>query len=388
VRISTTPRRSGGFTLVELMVSMALIILIMSILAQGFAEGTKIFREAKAIGDLQENLRIAVVRLRDDLILPHFDANKKLSEGFQDYSRPAEGFVRIQQGAAPTGEGNDGDGLPSFRATTDILHLTIAGFGDRRESYFSASAPATGPGPAGNAGDRSQPLWNEGPSDYRQAGFMNSKRLEVMWFLVPMFEPGTGAPMLAGSGATPLFALHRRQRLGVTDNNAPLNTLPPAQRIPANTLGQFPEIACLPDKVNAGVLYFPTLKDLATPSLRSMMDATGTSSMPDPYGAPRPPIPTPLRDVEIIIPDVISFEIKVVRPNDFQFKDIRTIQGEMGLAQTGVYDTATWPVNDPTIPGNANKNDIRLTLRGIQITLRVWDSRTEQARQVTMIQDL
>src|SRR5438105_2327093 len=111
MRISTTPRRSGGFTLVELMVSMALIILIMSILAQGFAEGTKIFREAKAIGDLQENLRIAVVRLRDDMIQPHFDANKKLSEGFQDYSRPAEGFFRIQQGAAPIWEGNDGDGL-------------------------------------------------------------------------------------------------------------------------------------------------------------------------------------------------------------------------------------------------------------------------------------
>jgi hypothetical protein len=40
-----------------------------------------------------------------------------------------------------------------------------------------------------------------------------------------------------------------------------------------------------------------------------------------------------------------------------------------------VYDTATTP------PAN-------LQIRALQITIRVWDFKTEQARQITVIQDM
>jgi len=50
-------RGGRGFTLAELLVVMALIVLIMSILEEAFVEGVESFRKLKAIGDMQETLR-------------------------------------------------------------------------------------------------------------------------------------------------------------------------------------------------------------------------------------------------------------------------------------------------------------------------------------------
>src|SRR6266511_204458 len=116
-----THTRRAGFTMVELLVAMALIVLIMSILSQVFVEGLATFRNLKGIGDMQENLRTASVPQSNDLIVRHFDGNKKLSTGFGAMTipspnpmlppvvvnqRPSEGFLRIQQASALTWEGN------------------------------------------------------------------------------------------------------------------------------------------------------------------------------------------------------------------------------------------------------------------------------------------
>src|SRR3954452_21311997 len=108
-------RRRQGFTLVELMVAMALIVLIMAIISQAFVEGLETFRQLKGIGDLQERLRTAVVPLREDLITQHFTGAKgslKLS-GLGDATNPiTEGFFRIEQTSASLLEGNDSDNIP------------------------------------------------------------------------------------------------------------------------------------------------------------------------------------------------------------------------------------------------------------------------------------
>jgi len=46
----------GGFTVVELLVALALIVLLMSILSQSFSEGARAFNHLKEIGDLDEQL--------------------------------------------------------------------------------------------------------------------------------------------------------------------------------------------------------------------------------------------------------------------------------------------------------------------------------------------
>src|SRR5438270_5907252 len=110
-------RRRQGFTLVELMVAMALIVLIMAIVSQAFVDGLETFRQLKGIGDLQERLRAAVVPLRQDLCVNrHFQRPDLRLNVLSPNNPPSAGFFRIQQGAVVQ-EGNDPDGLPSSRAT-------------------------------------------------------------------------------------------------------------------------------------------------------------------------------------------------------------------------------------------------------------------------------
>src|SRR5215470_12248703 len=95
-------RRRQGFTLVELLVSVALIIFIMSILAEAFSSAAETFRSLKAIGDLQEKLRTASSILRRDLSADHFDGKRRLSDpNMLRFAPPKEGFFRIWQGSAP-----------------------------------------------------------------------------------------------------------------------------------------------------------------------------------------------------------------------------------------------------------------------------------------------
>src|SRR5688572_19156207 len=71
-----TPRLPGprpGFTLVELLVAMALIVLVMAILSAAFQVGMDSLSELKSIGDLNEQLRTAGTTLQEDLRANHLE---------------------------------------------------------------------------------------------------------------------------------------------------------------------------------------------------------------------------------------------------------------------------------------------------------------------------
>lgn len=370
---------------------MALIVLIMTILAQAFAETSNVFREAKAIGDLQEKLRTAVVSLRDDLIQRHFDGSQRLGSSFLDRSRPTAGFLRIQA-SPPLFEGVDADGIPSSRATDHLLHLSVKNVGARRTAYQTGDVPGVPLNAFGLQPCRH--LWNnpEAPSNYREPFAYVSQWAEVMWFLTPMVDPATGQVMTAGGGPIILWTLHRRQRLLVDGTAArALNALNSADRVPSQFLGRFAHIACKPDARpgQSGYLYFCTPTDAAAAEGRSMVDFTGGASLPHAVGTPYPPLhpATMLPFVEPewpirfgddrVISDVVSFEIKVFLPGAPFAQPLPPAPG--------VYDTENWPIDDPEVTPNGTQT---LTLKGVQITLRVWDYRTEQTRQITLIQDL
>ena len=57
-------RRRQAFTIVELLVAMALIVFIMYILAEAFSAGATAFRNLKAVGDMNEKLRTTTTVLR------------------------------------------------------------------------------------------------------------------------------------------------------------------------------------------------------------------------------------------------------------------------------------------------------------------------------------
>src|SRR5689334_10440714 len=122
-------RRPHGFTIVELLVAMALIIFIMYILAEAFSAGASAFRSLKAIGDMNERLRVASTTLRRLLAADHFEGKKRLSDpSFWKDGPPREGFFRLVQYSASTqaystnpyvsiDEGADLDTNGSFRSS-------------------------------------------------------------------------------------------------------------------------------------------------------------------------------------------------------------------------------------------------------------------------------
>jgi len=79
-RRSNSTRR--GFTITELLVSMALIIYIMSILGEAFTSGVDTLRKLKAMGDQAESIRAATTLLRRDLAASHFDTSRTIRETF------------------------------------------------------------------------------------------------------------------------------------------------------------------------------------------------------------------------------------------------------------------------------------------------------------------
>lgn len=64
--------RRSGFTITEMLVSMALIMFIMVILSEAFVAALESFRQLKAVGDMETNLRTAATILRRDLQADHF----------------------------------------------------------------------------------------------------------------------------------------------------------------------------------------------------------------------------------------------------------------------------------------------------------------------------
>src|SRR6516162_8020749 len=87
-----------GFTLVEMLVAMALTLFIMVILSQAFITGLDTFSKLKGIGDMEETLRVAINNLRSDLTLDHFEGKRRLSDpAFLLAGPPQQGFFRVYQ---------------------------------------------------------------------------------------------------------------------------------------------------------------------------------------------------------------------------------------------------------------------------------------------------
>src|SRR5437879_346455 len=134
-----------GFTLIEMLVAMALTMFIMVILSQAFVIALETFSGLKAIGDLQQSLRVAQTTLQADLTADHFETGRKLSDSNIASERPREGYFFVRQASAMQPlpgpfpyqyEGVDVDGLPSARSFDQAIAFTIRLKGNRRENYM------------------------------------------------------------------------------------------------------------------------------------------------------------------------------------------------------------------------------------------------------------
>jgi prepilin-type N-terminal cleavage/methylation domain-containing protein len=305
-------KRRHGFTLVELMVSMALIIFIMAILSQAFIAALGVFRSLKAQGDLAEKLRGTAQILQHDLAADHFDAGRKLSDkNFWLNGPPTQGFFRIWQGnnwttlpGAPVGdmppEGVDVPaGIGTYVNTQHYLAFTVKLNGNDMGDFMTAG-PLGGGAVMGNLNlPGSIPAF--GPSESRYqftsgAGAYNYQWAEVAWFLQPQINPATGqqdttvadpqsidpSTKTAPALPRPLYTLYRRQCLLVPDNN--LVTLGSFPGIAATQPSGFLEMSCWPD--TRGFWHFNNPSDITVPWRRFGM------VLPNPI-TPLPPNPMP-----------------------------------------------------------------------------------------------
>jgi hypothetical protein len=418
-------RRRTAFTITELLVSMALIVFIMSILAEAFVEGLKTFRSMKAIGDMNARLRTAAGMIKDDLIADHFDNKRRTSDlGFWLQGPPQEGFLRLWHGS-PFGsatfftEGNV-DSIDSYYATDQWLHFTVKKRGNNRGNFYSATVPAK------------SPLLQLGIPDsrYQEAGVnvYNTQWAEITWYL----RDNGGLT----DGGQHLFTLFRRQHAVVPSTNLIVNnqiidlnyqdaaTGKPGG-IAANQRPGYLEVSTSLDSTGK-FLRFNSPRDLTIPERRFGFSLNPNVAAGMPYRSDknlRYPIyafsasPNFLPDDEdgfaglggnaaqsfegtdVILTDVLSFVVipifSGVPTADIPIQNQYITKNFPGV---GVYDTwsdradelydyTLWdngsvPAADPHLV------PCKQVLTGLQISVRVWDSRTQQARQITVVQDM
>jgi hypothetical protein len=452
------PIARRGFTIVELLVAAALIMMIMYILSSCFAAALEAFRKMKAIGDMQEKLRATTTVLRNDLYADHFDrvasfqgfgprvSDQKLADPL--WQPPTDGFFRIWQGSTGAIEGVDTDGNPSTRAVDHILHFTVKRAGLRRDQFFMT--PITDPA--------NQVYLQTMPKDLISPNTFSSQWAEVAYFLVPT---GTSA------GTTPLYYLVRRER--------PLIPGAGTTTIPGNAAGtnygDMSQTSSIFGFPFAAVQLFNTPSDVTAPCRRMNVynyQNPGTGDHPlvtttnwdpnvlagnlaipgglankvttGPGGFVPLQIANPtLTGQDILLTDVISFEVKVAydNPPPSQPQPVATLGDEtpyrylpqqqpagsatatnavFGITGTRIWDTWSKESNQPSpgnaplydysgtlpytgltgtttmpswsTPGTANSIPLRTRVWALQLRLRVWDAKSQQARQVTLVQDL
>lgn len=249
---SRQPLSRTGLTLVEMLVSTALVLFIMVILTMAFVAGLETFRQLKALGDMENNLRTATTLLRNDLenyyVAGDNGNRKKLSDpDFWVEGPPTQGFFRLWQGSATVTmpplaaiqyaqkslgklipasfiEGADADSIPSLYATDHYLHFTVKLSGERRKDYASARIPPPigvtflDPGMDTHFGQPRDARFEEGPS-FHSPSYEVAYYLRIIGTTTNLNDPSTIVdPTNPYAGGTPIFALYRHQKLLVPRN--------------------------------------------------------------------------------------------------------------------------------------------------------------------------
>lgn len=143
--LNLEPSHRSGFTIVELLVAMALIVFMMSIMSQAFIIATTAMSGLKRVTDLVDKVRPAMAILERDLGAYHFDGSRKLSDAdFWKSGPPTAGYFSVWQdksnsnhspfGSTTASEFNNGsakstygegikDGVAFAMASADANHM-------------------------------------------------------------------------------------------------------------------------------------------------------------------------------------------------------------------------------------------------------------------------
>jgi type II secretory pathway pseudopilin PulG len=340
-------RRRSAFTLVEMLVSVALVLFIMVILTEAFGKGLESFRTLKAIGDMEARLRMASSVLRRDLAADHFEGRRRFSDPNGHWSStgvPLVGFFAISQTGSPVGEGTDPENIRSARQL-DRLYFTVKLRSNQRSEFFAANlAPASGGSQSPLLNPQVRTNFFDQPADAR---FQDTPQTySGQWAEVLYIAQPTGTT----PDGTPLHTLYRGQLVIVADNSR-LNwpPFPPGCPVPDSALDQHREMSCY---ISNKTLYFNNPTDLTQPATARTLNRRPLDRWP----------------LTPILTDVLSFDVQVLRQR----------------ASPPLPPEEAFVFHDADIDSASRGNPVV----AIQITIRVWDQKSKQTRQMTLIQDM
>jgi len=425
-----------GFTLVELLVSMAIIIFMLSIMSQAFVIATTCMSGLKGVGELLDKGRPVLAVLQKDLSAYHFDGNKRLSDAdFWDNGPPRQGYFQIYEGGATSYEGTTTDGVTYQRSGSAADHrlaFTSRLSGKNPEDFYVAAFEQyfdnNGIHPdclnligLFNSNTVLQASKNSKRYDFTP-GVLHSQWAEIAYF--------TKANIRTANG-TPLMDLYRQQK-AVLPSNAEANGLALSDTMPVppyqpNTskMPYYENFSC---KSNAGKIYFNSPSDLTIPSNRM---ASGSPNI----------LPAHFKS-DLLITDVISFDVRILPDSSFQdFSLVSSLsstlyrynqssntqappcifdtwttgndgstQYDIGNFNTGVWQPTAWDSSkSPVAPApntginpatlipiwNHNRSGMAgniftpskgLRINAIQVSIRIWDEKSQKAREFKIIQ--
>ena len=426
-----------GFTLVELLVSMAIIIFMLSIMSQAFVIATTCMSGLKGVGELLDKGRPVLAVLQKDLSAYHFDGYRRLSdENFWDNGPPRLGYFQIYEGGATLYEGTTTDGVTYQRSGSAADHrlaFTSRLSGKNPEDFYvTAFEQYTMPAPTDyyklvNVFNSFPNLFNNSPllqtSKNSQRydftpGVLHSQWAEIAYFTKSNSRTANGIP---------LMDLYRQQR-AILPSNSEANGL----LLNGANILQYENFSCKSVTNNSGPpatkIYFNSPYDLTMPNYR-MVPVPGSV----------PVINTLYPNSDLLITDVISFDVRILP--DYSLNDFSLIsalpynayrynqklniqnppctfdtwttgndgtQYDLGDFSTGVWQPTAWDSNNinytlmgtdvnpaTLIPiwghnrsgaGNIFTPSKGLRINAIQVSIRLWDEKSQKAREFKIIQ--
>jgi type II secretory pathway pseudopilin PulG len=428
-RTNTRRGRRPAFTLVEMMVSTALILFMMYILAGAFEKGLESFRVLKKAGDMQERLRAATTIIRQDLTRDHFGKHMLLSDQRLDqftWRLPADpngndggGYFRLyQHDGTATQEGSDPDdpgplpnGVYYTRSTNHILQFTVRLQPDdyRRDLFFSADTKINYPNTATadpqrlcdySVPDYMRPSYAPRPANESPTSVYASRWAEVTYYLQPVVGQT--------ASATQLYGLYRRQKLLVENAQGPTVSNPNPTPNPNGLTGDptyLQDMSVWKDKTLA--LRYNDPKGITVPGRRFLdpfptyiatTDASLNGTNPNwnavnrswivggyPVGPSTPPQPqlgimaATSAGGDLLLSDVICFEVKALWdiPTDttrFTVSNGVTLATPQPIWPPQMTNNPDWPFDLLPVGGNPYFNTPPTPPYANNTHLRVFDT--------------
>lgn len=344
----TAPRRSG-FTLVELMVSAAVSVTIMAVLATVFQTGIEVMRDMRSLGKLQDQLRATSEIIRRDLQADHFVARDKLNRtgpnisgaklsdqwlADANWQPPLGGYFHIESDAAWMGAAQrDNDSLWFAPPATQsfLLQFTSILSGSRPQNMYST-----------NVNDS---LGNPVLDVNLKPVSISSRAAEIAYFVDSSNN------------------LRRRQRL------VAMSDAETASLMPGSTPTLDPQVVAQ--------RLFPAPPPIQAATLADVVDSAPAKNRM----TTRTLLTAPHLGDDVLLSNVLMFEVKV--------------NWEGGTPVTPFSASTTdYPFDylstagNPTFDTWLGATPLRIRVKALQIRLRVFDPQGQTTRQITIIQDM